>query len=239
MTNPDVPQQDAEGALKRAADEVVPGWLMESEGEQRWPVALVVVLTISIQYLLPEELVFQPRWVPPTIEIALLLGILIAGPKRIKSNPRGMRTAGLILAGMMSIGNAHQALRLIIGIIEGSDTLNASQLLLAGAGIWFTNIVVFALWYWELDRGGPAARASGLRKNPDFLFTQMRHTHGPDEWKPSFFDYLYVAFTNATSFSPTDTMPLSRWAKMAMMCQATVSLSIATLVIARAIGILE
>lgn len=239
MSEPDVPAQDTGGALKRAADDVLPGWLMESDGEQRWPVAVVVILTISIQYLLPDELVFQPGWVGPTIEIALLLGILIAGPKRIKSNPRGVRTAGLILAAMLSIGNAHQALRLIVGIIEGTDVLSASELLLAGAAIWFTNIVVFALWYWELDRGGPAARALGLREHPDFLFTQMRHDHGPDEWKPGFFDYLYLAFTNATSFSPTDTMPLSRWAKMTMMCQATVSLAIATLVIARAIGILE
>lgn len=239
MSNPDSSTSGAEGIIRRVEDEGIPGWRMASEGEQRWPVALVVILTISIQYLLPEQLVFQPRWVGPTIENALLLGILIAAPKRIKSNPRGVRTAGLILAAMLSIGNAHQALRLIVGIIEGTDTLNASELLLAGAGIWFTNIVVFALWYWELDRGGPAARALGLREHPDFLFTQMRHNHGPEEWKPGFFDYLYLAFTNATSFSPTDTMPLSRWAKMTMMCQASVSLAIGALVIARAIGILE
>ena len=220
-------------------DEIGPAWREATAGEHRWPVALVVVFTISIQYLLPAELVFQPQWIAPTIEVALLIGICIASPRRIKSNSRGVRTAGLVLAALMSIGNAHQAVRLIVGIVDGSDGFDASQLLLAGAGIWLTNIVVFALWYWELDRGGPAARANGVREHPDFLFPQMHREHSPREWEPSFFDYLYVAFTNATAFSPTDTLPLSLWAKMTMMAQAAISLMIGALVIARAIGILQ
>lgn len=209
-----------------------------TDGEHRWPVALVVLITISIQFLLPSELVFQPQWIGPTVELAILLGICLAGPSKIRHSPRGVRTAGLVLAAMMTLGNAYQALRLIVGIVDGADDLSAAELLASGAAIWFTNIVVFALWYWELDRGGPAERAKGTAEHPDFLFPQMRHLHGPQDWKPSFFDYLYVAFTNATSFSPTDTMPLTRWAKMTMMCQATISLAVGALVIARAIGIL-
>lgn len=239
MSAAEDPAADIPDVVAQVADEVGPAWREATQGEHRWPVALVVVITISIQYLLPAELVFQPQWIAPTIEVALLIGICIASPRRIKANNRAVRMAGLLLAALMSIGNAHQAIRLIVGIIDGSDDFDASELLLAGAGIWITNIVVFALWYWELDRGGPAARANGERQHPDFLFPQMHHDHAPRTWEPSFFDYLYVAFTNATAFSPTDTMPLSRWAKMTMMAQAAISLMIGALVIARAIGILK
>lgn len=239
MEDSSKPRDDSDSLVAVAEDELLPGWRRMTDGEHRWPVALVVLVTISIQYLLPSELVFQPQWIGPTVELLILAGICIVGPRQIQRNPRGVRTAGLVLAGLMTIGNAYQAWRLIAGIVDGADDLTATQLLASGAAIWFTNIVVFALWYWELDRGGPAERAKGSREHPDFLFPQMRHLHGPQDWKPSFFDYLYVAFTNATSFSPTDTMPLTRWAKMTMMVQATISLAVGALVIARAIGILE
>jgi uncharacterized membrane protein len=99
---------------------------------------------------------------------------------------------------------------------------------------------VFALWYWELDRGGPAARATAPRPYPDFLFPQMQSPElAPDNWEPSFTDYLYVSFTNATAFSPTDVMPLSRWAKLTMMLHSMVSVVTVALVIARAVNILK
>ena len=199
MSAAEDPAADIPDVVAQVADEVGPAWREATQGEHRWPVALVVVITISIQYLLPAELVFQPQWIAPTIEVALLIGICIASPRRIKANNRAVRMAGLLLAALMSIGNAHQAIRLIVGIIDGSDDFDASEL----------------------------------------LFPQMHHDHAPRTWEPSFFDYLYVAFTNATAFSPTDTMPLSRWAKMTMMAQAAISLMIGALVIARAIGILQ
>ena len=109
-----------------------------------------------------------------------------------------------------------------------------------GGAIWLTNVIVFALWYWEMDRGGPAARACGTHEYPDFLFTQMT---APElvakDWEPAFLDYLYLSFTNATAFSPTDTLPLSRWAKMTMMFQSAVSLVTVALVVARAVNVLE
>ena len=113
-------------------------------------------------------------------------------------------------------------------------------LLASGAAIWGTNIIAFALWYWELDRGGPAARALGHRPHPDFLFPQMTTPDVSDpDWEPRFADYLYVSFTNATAFSPTDTMPLSRWAKLAMMIQSVIALATVAMVLARAINILN
>ena len=106
--------------------------------------------------------------------------------------------------------------------------------------MYVTNIIVFALWYWEWDRGGPVARAQGLRPYPDFLYPQMTQPDlAPSEWQPNFLDYLYVSFTNVTAFSPTDTMPMSRWAKMLMLLQSAVALLTIAFVIARAVNILK
>jgi uncharacterized membrane protein len=105
--------------------------------------------------------------------------------------------------------------------------------------VYFTNLIAFGLWYWELDRGGPAARAHGVKAYPDFLFPQMSTPDlAPAEWEPAFIDYLYVSFTNATAFSPTDVMPLTRWAKLTMALQSAVALVVVAMVIARAVNIL-
>ncbi len=241
MSAAEDPAADIPDVVTQVADEVGPAWREATQGEHRWPVALVVVITISIQYLLPAELVFQPQWIAPTIEVALLIGICIASPRRIKANNRGVRMAGLLLAALMSIGNAHQAIRLIVGIIDGSDDFDASELLLAGAGIWVTNIVVFALWYWELDRGGPGKRSHPRHeRHPDFLFPQMDVTSvARAGWRPTFTDYMYVSFTNAMAFSPTDAMPLTLPAKCIMLIQSLTSLMTLALVAARAINVLQ
>jgi hypothetical protein len=112
-------------------------------------------------------------------------------------------------------------------------------LLARGASVYLTNIIVFGLWYWEWDRGGPVARAKGERPYPDFLFPQMATPHvAKPNWRPTFVDYLYVSVTNVMAFSPTDTMPLARWAKALMTVQAMVALSTAALVISRAVNVL-
>ena len=112
--------------------------------------------------------------------------------------------------------------------------------MITGGAIWLTNVIVFALWYWEVDRGGPAARANARKTHPDFLFAQMSSPELVDkDWEPTFVDYLFLSFTNATAFSPTDVLPLTRWAKLTMMLQSAVSLSTVALVIARAVNILR
>jgi len=117
---------------------------------------------------------------------------------------------------------------------------NAGPLLITGGTIWLINVIVFALWYWEFDRGGPVARANADRMYPDFQFVQMASPAlAPPDWEPAFADYLYLSFTNATAFSPTDTLPLSRWAKLAMTVQAAVSIVTVALVVARAVNILK
>jgi len=113
-------------------------------------------------------------------------------------------------------------------------------LLATGAAIYLTNIVVFGIWYWELDRGGPFARGAAQDPYPDFLFPQMENPAlALPEWSPRFIDYLYVSFTNAVAFSPTDTMPLSRWAKTLMALQSDVAVSTIALALARAVNILR
>jgi hypothetical protein len=109
-----------------------------------------------------------------------------------------------------------------------------------GGSIYLTNIIAFALWYWELDRGGPAARSHGIECYPDFLFPQMSSPDmAPPDWEPTFVDYLYLSITNATAFSPTDVLPLTRPAKAAMGLQSTVALATVALVISRAINVLK
>ncbi len=122
----------------------------------------------------------------------------------------------------------------------GTEGGSAGPLLVTGGAIWLTNVIVFGLWYWEFDRGGPVARANATRMYPDFLFVQMTSPHlAPPDWEPAFSDYLYLSFTNAAAFSPTDVMPLSRWAKMAMTMQAVISIVTVALVVARAVNILK
>ena len=109
----------------------------------------------------------------------------------------------------------------------------------SGGAIWLTNVIAFALWYWEFDRGGPVARALAKRTRPDFGFPQMNDPAQYPDWEPTFVDYFYLSFTTATAFSPTDVLPMTRWAKLTMMAQSAVSLVAVALVVARAVNILK
>ena len=139
----------------------------------------------------------------------------------------------------MTISNTASAVLLIQNLISGGIK-SANELLASGGSIWLTNIVIFSLWYWDLDRGGPGARAEARELYPDFIFPQMSDPdYAPGHWHPRFFDYLYMSFTNASAFSPTDVLPLTRWAKLLMLIQSVTSLLTVGLVIARAVNILQ
>ena len=175
-----------------------------------------------------------------SLGLALLVGLVIANPRRIDRRSTGLRATSILLIGVMSMANAVSAGRLIAHLLNGTATEDAGLLLRWGGAIWLTNVVVFALWYWELDRGGPAARAEGEQQYPDLLFAQMATPEiAPSNWEPQFLDYFYLAFTNATAFSPTDVIPLARWTKMMMLLQSVVSVSTLVLVVARAVNILR
>jgi len=230
------------GLIEQAGERyVLPAWQRVTEGEPRWPVSLAILVAIGLQLILPTRVAFRPRWLLPALQGMMLLGIIAANPRRIDRETVRLRTATIGLILVSSLANAWSAGRLIVHLVNGTlGHLTSARLLMTGAAIWITNVIVFALWYWESDRGGPGGRAEADRRYPDFLFAQMQSPDlAPPEWEPGFADYLYLSFTNASAFSPTDVLPLSRWAKMTMMLQAGVSLSTVALVVARAVNVLK
>lgn len=216
-----------------------PSWRRPTPGEHRWPAAVAILLGITVQLLLPSPLVPGTRYLLPGLEVLLLAGLLIANPFRMDRESTVLRWASLVLTSLLGLSNAASAALLIRFLATGVPTEPVS-LLLMGAAVWATNVLAFALIFWELDRGGPAARAAATHDHPDFLFPQMTTPElAPEHWSPRFSDYLYVSFTNATAFSPTDAMPLSARAKLGMTVQSSVALLVVILVVARAINVLR
>ena len=213
-------------------------WGTPVVGEMRWPASLAVVIALLLYVTLPQRLTLGPVWLIPLIELALLVPLSIAAPRRVPDEASWLQIASMSLIGVINVSNIASLVLLVEALVHGNKA-TGSQLLLGAVQIWLTNVIVFGLWYWELDRGGPDARVSTQHREPDFLFPQMA-TPGCSivGWSPKFFDYLYVSFTNATAFSPTDTMPLTTWAKMLMMVQSLASLLTVALVAARAVNIL-
>jgi uncharacterized membrane protein len=224
--------------LGSAAEVCTPAWMRPTAGETRWPVALAVLVAIVLQMSVPSRLAIPPRELLPVLEGLLLVLLTVANPWRINQERRWLRVASLILVALATLANAYSAIRLVLRLIAGEESESAGPLLLIGGAVWATNVIIFALWYWEFDRGGPAARAHAHKVYPDFQFAQMATPDSahPD-WEPTFVDYLYLSFTNATAFSPTDTLPLTRWAKMLMLSQSAISLATVVLVIARAVNV--
>ncbi len=218
-----------------------PAWMRKTPGERRWPVTLSVLAAIVLQVLLPPHLTRPlPPSLLPALEGALLLGLGIANPVRIERRGKAVRAASIVLILLITFANAASAVLLIRAILEGKAGSAAVPLLATGASVWATNVIAFALWYWEFDRGGPVERAMGTSQLPDLMFPQMAAPElAAADWEPQFVDYLYLSFTNATAFSPTDVMPLARWAKLTMLVQSAVSLAVGALVIARAVNILK
>jgi uncharacterized membrane protein len=228
-----------------ARPRVVPAWCRPAQGEARWQVTLATAGAIALQLpVAGRELLVRPSWVLPAVQGLLLVGLVAANPRRVDRSSRLLRLVALALASLLSVANAWSATSLVLDIVRGKGPSTPSSLLVTGLAIWLTNIIVFALWYWEFDQGGPVARALATKpRHPDFLFANMTVWDDPSlcpkDWRPAFTDYLYLAFTNATAFSPTDTLPLSRWAKMMMTLQSLVSLITVALVVARAVNIFQ
>jgi hypothetical protein len=232
------PTEFAKGA-RALEPQVVSAFRRAARPESRVLVSFAILVAIALQVSLPARVANEPRWLLPGVAFLLLIGIMIANPTLDRPS-RPLRAATLLLTGFLSVANAGSAARLIDDLLNGTGIRNPKTLLFAGAAIWATNVIVFGLWYWEFDSGGPVARLVKPRTFTDFLFPQKTDPAlTPPGWKPEFFDYLYTSFTNATAFSPTDVMPLTRWAKFTMMFQSALSLVLAALVIARAVNILK
>lgn len=199
--------------------------------------ALALLAAVILQTLLPNQFVLHPRYLLPAIELLALVALVISHPERMSRRTRGIRIASQLLLGLVA-ANTAISVGLLVHRITNGGQIRAIELLLGGAEIWLTNAIVFGLWYWEYDRGGPASRALGLADKPDLLFPQMTDPALAKDWEPIVLDYFFVAYTNSTAFSPTDTLPLSRWAKVLFMLQSAISLVTVALIAARAVNIL-
>jgi uncharacterized membrane protein len=206
--------------------------------EPFWPAQVTVLAAIALQFVLQERLAAGPIWLIPGLEGVLLIGLFFATPNMLEfEHPRRRRLA-LSMIAFVSAGNIYSLVALAKFLLH-TTVVQGPHLLISGIVIWLTNFLIFGLWYWELDRGGPGKRASGDDLVPDFLFPQMSDdTIEPRDWRPRFIDYLYVSLTNATAFSPTDTMPLTPMAKSIMGVQSLVSLVTLGLIVSRAVNIL-
>jgi hypothetical protein len=201
---------------------------------------VALLMAIGLPFLMPQRLVAGPVWLVPVILGALLIGMLVADPGRIdqRSRPAHYTRVAVVVTLIATTGWAAAVLThdLIYG--HGAITNSGPSLLQAGGLVWVGLVISFAFLYWELDLGGPGERAHTERRHPDLAFPQdlAPEVRRPG-WRPVFVDYAYLAVTNGLAFSPTDTMPLAYWAKLAMGIQSIASLAILGLVIARAVNI--
>jgi hypothetical protein len=205
-----------------------------------WGPQLIVAGAILLDVSLPDKLTLGPTWLLPSFEGLLLIGLFIISPLPSMRHSRYRRYVTMGLIGLVSAANLVSLYFLIHYLLHPHTRPEKGRpLILAGVVLWVTNVLLFGLWYWELDRGGPIERARNPNAIPDFLFAQMTETrYAPPGWVPRLIDYLYVSFTNATAFSPTDTMPLTQWAKVLMTVQALAALVTVGLVVARAVNLL-
>jgi hypothetical protein len=230
-----VPQEPMRGP--RLEEEA--GWGFVSPGESRIPAALAVVAALLLYVVLPNRLTLGPTWLLPSLEIALLIPLALANPSRLNRESRNLRALSIALIALVSLANVTSLSLLVHYLLRGGKA-GGRALIYSAIGIWITNVLVFALWYWELDRGGPLARTQPHHRRPDLLFPQMATpwvVDGP--WVPRFIDYLFTSLTNATAFSPTDTMPLTPVAKMLFGAQSLISVMVVVFVGARAVNILS
>ena len=208
--------------------------------ERRWPLLGALALAMVVPLLLPSRFSLGPTWIVPSVVAVLLVAIVVADRGRHGGRAAAVRPLLVALVVVLVAEAAGITARLVADLIEGGpETKDPNDLLSVGFGVWLYAILAFAFLYWILDGGGPDARLWAPPEFPNLAFPeQLNPNVAPPGWRPEFFDYLYLGFTNATAFSPTDVMPLARWAKAAMTVQATASLAVLGLVIARAVNIL-
>ncbi|MEU3186681.1 hypothetical protein ABZ707_21130 [Streptomyces sp. NPDC006923] len=223
----------------------------QRRGEARLPGVMATLIAITLYLALPEQLLIAPRYVLPALEIVLLIPLIAINPKRLTRQTRAFRVLSLTLVALIAFSNL-AALGILVYELVHAGVKDGPSLLLAAFQVWLTNVIVFGLAYWELDRGGPVSRTQIPRAAlplADFRFSQDENddavqevadgSSGSSDWVPVLTDYLYVSVTNSTAFSPTDTMPLSSRAKLMMSVQAVAALVTSLLVIARAVSTLR
>jgi len=225
-------------AKKPAEGTPIPSWQVPTEPEPRWLAFGTVVLVIASQTWIANSLSLRPVWVLPVVSAILLLASLAVYLPDHEEPSLVLRRLALGLSAVLITTNAISVGLLIRGVFLGSG-LDPLRLLLTGLVLWIVNTAVFALAFWEFDGGGPEARSDGCRDYPDFVFPQQQQDQqglAPADWKPMLLDYIYVSLTAATAFSPTDTMPYTKRAKLLMGAESTIAFTIAAMLVARAVN---
>ncbi len=212
--------------------------------ESTLPAAALVLLTVVLFELLPAHFKPIPSIFVISINVLLVVLLVVLVPHRHRLVERWQRSLVMVVMATISISNVFALGQLLQVLLTKNEPLTGRELILSAAVIWLTNVIVFGLWYWELDGGGPGARAAArddptLKRYPDFQYPQLENPGlAPPTWFPHLLDYVYFSFTNGAAFSAADVMPLSHWAKLLMMVQAGVSLLLIVLVTARAVSVL-
>ncbi|MFE9809909.1 hypothetical protein [Streptomyces sp. NPDC005548] len=223
----------------------------ERRGEARLPGVLATLTAIALYLALPQQLLIAPRYVLPTLEVLLLVPLIAVNPRRLTRQTRMFRVLSLTLVAVIAVSNL-VALGILVNELVYAGVKDGRELLVAALQVWLTNIIVFGLAFWELDRGGPVSRTQAPRAElplADFRFSQDENddavqevadgASGSSDWVPTLVDYIYVSVTNSTAFSPTDTMPLTTRAKLMMSVESVSALITSLLVISRAVSILH
>jgi hypothetical protein len=206
--------------------------------EPRWPASVALVVCVGLYVILPNRLVIGPHWLRPVI-VALPLAPLSARKHRHPDESIWIRHATIGLIALMTLANV-VSMALLVHHLLNTTVTQGRNLVYAAVAVWLTNVIVYGLWFWEVDRGGPHRRASGEKLLPDLQFPQMENPGlAPEHWRPRFTDYLYTSFANGTSFAPADAMPLTWRAKALFTSESVVSLITIAIVAARAVNILK
>ena len=214
--------------------------------EARWHAAIAVLVALALYVTLPPRLIVGPLWLAPLLVLAIMLPLNVLSPRR-HGEPAWQRAMSVATIAILNAFNVATVIALFVELLAAhpSSALNGEVLLRSAVEIWLTNIIVYGLWFWETDGGGPDARAHRADNaeivSSDLLFPQMALAPQIGQlrrWRPHFFDYIFFSFTNATAFSPTDTFPLTPFAKALMMAEALTSLVTIAVIAGRAINIL-
>ena len=207
-------------------------------GVPRWPASLALLTCVGLYVVLPNRLVIGPRWLIPALIILLLLPLSTRRHRHPDDSPR-VRHLTLTLITLVTLANVTSMVFLVRRLLDTSVS-QGRALIYSAVSVWLTNIIIYGVWFWEIDRGGPTQRAAGSTAVYDLQFPQMENpTLAPDGWEPRFTDYLYTSFANGTSFAPADAMPLSRRMKILFVSESMVSFVTIAVVAARAVNILK
>jgi uncharacterized membrane protein len=208
--------------------------------EPVWHVQLAVLVAIVLQISLPDKYLLGSHYLLASAEFLLLIALSVTTPKEKVFESFGRRLSALLLIAITGLANGFALITVANKLLQSGQIANGRELILTAINIFVTNVIIFGLLYWEMDGGGPGRRAQTAKHDQDFMFPQdQNENYKHPRWRPTFADYVYLSSTNSMAFSPTDTMPLSRRAKLLMLGQATLSIVTVALVAARAVNILH